>query len=516
MGGRAKRLGRFAEAGEYYARGARVSPNSVYMLVNQAALAILRNPSAPDSGIQLYRNLLRILESGNNAGADEWTELLVAEAHFAIGNIETAKLHYLAAKGVATSLKAIGSAVRQLQSFSEVGFRSEEATELGRLLEKSSIQISVTTAEAPPSNVAVLPGGAIPSDDVNWPVLIHLSDLHFGTAEKEGKTISMHRFYDGENSQKLVKHLEDEFVRPGSHFSYSPRRMHLVVSGDLVYRGSESEYSEALRFLIETVEALKIHRRNVHIVPGNHDISWHLARHDSGYRFDPYLSLLFNFYGQELAQEKYPLISWPVSLTSRPAPHDLISFSHHPESGILILGLNSCVYESEQHHYGFVGERQLKQARGLITAARPSPGTLRIALIHHHLLPFPESLIERNGQDVWLDVSTVRDSGFVERSLERLGFDLILHGHKHRPLLRETLVQDHDPSKGTLKRLIVAGAGTASCTELDSGSPNQYQVIEIRSTPRSIGSEFVRVEWRTLPIEAGAEWQTAKSWNILG
>lgn len=205
-----------------------------------------------------------------------------------------------------------------------------------------------------------------------------------------------------------------------------------------------------------------------------------------------------------------------MSLTKRPAAHEIVSISHHPKSKLLIVGLNSCIYESEQHHYGFVGERQLRHVRELIASVQPTPGTLRVAVVHHHLLPFPESLTERAGEDIWIDVSTIRDAGLVERSLERLGFDLVLHGHKHKPQLRETLVQDPDPSKGQLSRLIVAGAGTASCTELESSVPNHYEVIEVRSVQRAVGAEFLRVEWRVLPIEAGAEWQTAKTWSIFG
>jgi hypothetical protein len=125
-------------------------------------------------------------------------------------------------------------------------------------------------------------------------------------------------------------------------------------------------------------------------------------------------------------------------------------------------------------------------------------------------------LTDRPGEDIWIDVSTIRDAGLVERSLERLGFDLVLHGHKHKPQLRETLVQDADPSKGRLSRLIVAGAGTASCTELESGVSNHYEVIEVQSAQRSFGAEFLRIGWRVLPLEAGAEWQTARTWGILG
>jgi 3',5'-cyclic AMP phosphodiesterase CpdA len=516
MGGRAKRLGRYVEAATFYTQGAQISPNSLYMLVNEAALAILANPSSPDRGIDLYRKLLNKVEISHGGSADEWTEIVVAESMFAIGDVDAAEQHYIAGRNVATSPKSIGSAVRQLEVFADVGFRTAEANWLVQVLRQSSSRIpgGVTIDNTVLADRKVKP--RLDSARPQYPVLIHLSDVHFGSVIKDGKTTQMHRFYDGENSQRLVQHLEDEFVRTGSHFSFSSDRLHLIVSGDLVYTGSEQEYSDALRFLIDVSSALKVERRNVHVIPGNHDISWYLAKHDKRYRFDPYLAFLSSFYGDDIVREKYPLISWPVTLTNRPDAHDIIALSYDPKSQLLIAGLNSCIYESEQHHYGFVGEKQMKKLREMIAAVRPTIETVRVALIHHHLHPFPESLTEREGDSIWMDVSTIRDAGYVERSLERLSFDVVLHGHKHKPQLRETLVQEPDPSKGQISRMIVAGAGTVSCTELESNIPNHYEVLELRSVPRAVGSEFLRIEWRVLPVEPGAEWSTMKTWNLLG
>ena len=254
----------------------------------------------------------------------------------------------------------------------------------------------------------------------------------------------------------------------------------------------------------------------MHIVPGNHDISWNLARHDRKYRFDPYLQCLSQFYGEDLFRQKYPRIAFPITITNRPAAHDIVSVSYRPEAQVLIVGINSCVYESEQHHYGFVGERQLRNVREMIAALDVPAQAVRIAVIHHHLHPFPELLKEREGQDIWVDVSTIRDAGFVERSLERLGFDLVLHGHKHKPQLRETVVRETDPGKGPMSRMIVCGAGSASCVELEPNIPNHYEVIELRARPRAVGAEFVKIEWRVLPVEPGAEWTTAKTWSVTG
>lgn len=279
MGGRAKRLGNYVEAATFHAKGARISPNSTYMLVNQAALAILMDPVHPGLGIDLYRKLLRVVEASSGGGADEWTEILTAEAFFAIGDITQAEQHYLSAKGVATTLKSIGSAIRQLRVFAEAGFRSEQADLLVRLLEKPSDQRgALSTSGVTVRPASTLVDGGDDTKAIAAPVFLHLSDIHFGTVTKDGKSASIHRFYDGENSQPLVKHLAEEFVRPGSHFSFPPERTHLIVSGDLVYIGSEKEYADALIFLVDTAETLKIDRRNVHIVPGNHDISWNLAK----------------------------------------------------------------------------------------------------------------------------------------------------------------------------------------------------------------------------------------------
>lgn len=512
MGGRAKRLGDYAEAARCYAEGARISPNSLYMLVNAAAMTILQQPTAPQPGIDLYQKLLNRTESTQGGAPDEWTELVVGEAYFAVGDSDAARRHYSAAKGIVTTRKSLESAARQLDLFADVGFREDDGRALAAFLRRSETLV-IASAEGP---LIDRPTAALLAPAETPVVLVHLSDVHFGSVTKDGKSVSMHRFYDGENSQPLVRHLEDEFSRQTSHFQFAKESLHLVVSGDLTYTGSDQEYAEALAFLTGATSALGISRANVHLIPGNHDISWDLAKQGKRYRFDPYLECLARFYGEELFRLRYPRIPWPITLTNRPPAHDIIAVSYQPECQLLIVGLNSCVYETEQHHFGFVGERQLRNLRDMIVGLDVSPQAVRVALIHHHLHPFPELLTERAGQEIWVDVSTIRDAGYVEHSLERMGFDLVLHGHKHKPQLRETIVQEADPSKGQAARLIVAGAGSAGCVELEHNVPNHYEVIELRSRARLIGSEFLKIEWRILPLEPGAEWTTAKTWTLTG
>jgi 3',5'-cyclic AMP phosphodiesterase CpdA/Flp pilus assembly protein TadD len=509
MGGRCKRLGQFHQAAEYYAQGARISPSSLYMLVNEAAMSILADPAHPQSGIARYANLIERIEQREAASADEWTELVWGEAQFAVGNQDEARRHYASAIGQAKSKKSITSAARQLDMFAQVGFRPQEALILAGFLRNGP----VTSAEAVRVNTGLIQNTAAPDD---LPVVIHLSDIHFGSLQKDGKAIDMHRFYEGENSQPLSKHILDEFTKSKSHFSYERDRLYLIISGDLTYTGTEQEYTQALKCLNEMCGALNIDKGRVHIVPGNHDINWQLAAHNRAYRFDHYLKFLIEFFGEDLFRRKFPKIVWPLTLMQRPFAHDILEVDYHRDASLLVVGLNTCVYETEQHHYGFVGEAQLKTLRDLVADLDLPRSVLRVAVLHHHLHPFPELLKDRDGQQVWLDLSTIRDAGFVERSLERLGFDIVLHGHKHKPQLRESLVLETDPSKGRASRLIVCGAGSVSCTELESNTPNHYEVIEFQTHTRQVGADFARIEWRVLPVEPGAEWTTLKSWVVPG
>ena len=216
-------------------------------------------------------------------------------------------------------------------------------------------------------------------------------------------------------------------------------------------------------------------------------------------------------------QKKYPLIDWPLGYDNEhPEAHQILSIHRDLSHDILFLGLNSCVYETHQDHFGFVGERQIKALRKLVAGAKVSRATVKIAVIHHHLHPFPELLEKRDPSETWYDMSTIRDAGFVERALENLGIDFVLHGHKHKPQFRETIVRDSTTEAGIAKRLIVCGAGSVSCTELEAEEQNQYQVIELKRSQRTANAEFAHLEWRCLSRRSGVGWLSSNAWDIRG
>jgi 3',5'-cyclic AMP phosphodiesterase CpdA/tetratricopeptide (TPR) repeat protein len=510
LAGRLKRRGELKAALQLYDRAATIAPNSLYIAVNQAAVKLLTGGSFVADALEQYRALADRLRAEQAARPfDEWDELVLGEAFFALEADEAAAEHYRTAVRLSTSPKPLESAADQLTMFERAGFRAEVARRLRRLIERS-VSDDLTVSEHAPEPPSSAPGH-------RGPMLLHLSDVHFAGRAELGDPGARHRFFDGPDTQPLIEELRRELVDGEAALELPPERLHVVVSGDLAWTGSDEEFEQALEFLEELAGMLAVGRERIHLVPGNHDLNWQLSTAHRARRLDNYIRLLVNFYGDDLVQQRYPLISWPLTYTGPPPQaHELVSIVLDDANGMLLCGLNSCVLEDEQHHYGYVGQRQQKELRRRLSALELPAELVRVAVMHHHLHPYPEFLAARTDKEVFADLSVVRDAGALESELERLGFDLVLHGHKHRPQLRETRIREAGAQKGDRRPLIVCGAGSVSCTQLEHAEANQYQCVDVVRVPRETEAEFVRLTWRELPVKAGADWATVQTWSILG
>lgn len=507
IGGVLKRRKEYTQASIYYDRGAKLAPGSQYMRVNQAALAILSNPSQPDAGLQIYGQLLEQTKAIPDFAGDIWSLLICGEAAFAVGSGD-AQTFFDRALKLSTTQTPLRSAAEQLELFAEIGFRPGEAKRLAALLRDQRVEV----IEAAAVKVA-----AAATETASLPVIIHISDPHFGSFERDGKVVEMHRFIEGQYSRKLSEHLTREFKAADGHFRFSSENLILAISGDLTYRARPEEFDRVRQFLVEVCDGIGISRERVVIVPGNHDVDWLGSKQDISRRFDNYIGFLDEFYGSELFRTLYPRIKWDLKVNSkRPAAADLVSSVRI--GPVVIIGMNSCVYETDQNHYGFIGGRQLEFVDSLLAPHREQ-ASIRVAVFHHHLHPYPEPIEERTAGDPMLDLSTVRDAGIVERNLERLGFDIALHGHKHKPQVRETRIRNRN-ERGVQRTppLIICGAGSigVDSRELEHNQPNQYAVLELKKTVRAEGASFLRLESRELSLEPDAQWATADDWNFNG
>lgn len=279
--------------------------------------------------------------------------------------------------------------------------------------------------------------------------LLHISDLHFTanpipTADVDDKVSvadldALIRVPD--RSEQLLRDLRravpDREGWPDV----------IVVSGDLVDRGGtdrdeggRGEFDVAVEFLERLAELFALGTDRVLVVPGNHDIDWTqgLTRLDryrsyldataafsSPYERDGYLMPRF-----EQLRSRSGDVVVDIALLASP------TFSGEPDPGTSMLrrtvldllaqaGDESTLLGAERAlsvsplDIAAIGERQLRA----VEEHPVHPDSVRIAVLHHHLLPINQVEIT--------PFEAVVDGGKVLDSLIRSGYDLVLTGHKH-------------------------------------------------------------------------------------
>ncbi|MCE9609610.1 MAG: metallophosphoesterase [Chthoniobacter sp.] len=204
--------------------------------------------------------------------------------------------------------------------------------------------------------------------------------------------------------------LEDLKVRPDL----------VIVSGDLAELGAKEEFDDALRFIEQLSEHVRLPSSRFVIVPGNHDINRKLC---NGYFLNcegegtvpmpPYwpkwkhFKTVFDRFYRDVPSVKF----------TEPNPWTLIEF---PELNTVVAAMNSTMAESHLNdsHYGHLGEAQLEWFAAKLAPYRER-GWFRIGVVHHNL--------ERG---IVRDDENLRDRDDLERILAPY-LNVVFHGHTH-------------------------------------------------------------------------------------
>lgn len=207
--------------------------------------------------------------------------------------------------------------------------------------------------------------------------LVHISDLHFG--DPKG-------VLNRDDVSRVLSALLRE-AGPGAL---------LMLSGDISFKGGERGYEEASAALSQVLDDEGGLRNRIVVCPGNHDVVM------SATGSSPFSA--FDAWSARLRSDK--------RCTFSDASCRRVTF---PEADFLVI--------NTAHHadfeYGFVDLPQMKLVLAEM-GETPVSGQPRIALLHHHLIPFARD-----------DHSTTRNAYEVLRALGRHGFSLVLHGHQH-------------------------------------------------------------------------------------
>jgi len=339
-----------------------------------------------------------------------------------------------------------------------------------------------------------MPPKASPPDLTKIKIL-HLSDLHFGS--KDGK--SKHHFVrkTAPDPDGLVQVLlADPELQSAPDLA--------VVSGDLVWSGTEEDYGIAAAFL----NRLQTQWKSTEFVlaPGNHDVNW--GRSGSGeHPQQDYLTFLQKFYAGSFSSY-YRFWTSADQVPERPWTQ-LVGLHHRP-GAFLAVSVNSAAFlklppDRREDIPVFVSPSVLDRI-GKSLPKRGKDGELRLLVLHHHLMPFAENPVSGHDPETPIgrqDPSIVENSARLQTWLARNGFHVVLHGHKHVPHGREDrLWRAGDPGAG--RQLLVVGAGSAGVVQDERGTEGlSYNVIH--GTPGSSRWCEVRVDVRKIAKDSMLE-----------
>lgn len=274
--------------------------------------------------------------------------------------------------------------------------------------------------------------------------VLHISDPQFG-----GK----HRFGD---SKLDFETLAESLIVDLEKLARGEYNLHpdlIIVSGDLAEQGAPSEFDKAFNFLTELSNFLKIDRRRIVVIPGNHDLNrqasisyFSSCRSKECEPEEPYWPKWDNY--AESFNRFYEGIE-DINFTDK-EPWTLFRI---PELRVVVAGLNSTMKEwHEGNHFGYLGEKQLNWFARELSPCRDK-GWLRLGTVHHNLASS--------------DGKNLQDADKLARVLSPY-LNAIFHGHIHN---------------GELKWLarnvpIISAGSTAVAVEARPEEvPNQYQIL---------------------------------------
>lgn len=210
----------------------------------------------------------------------------------------------------------------------------------------------------------------------------------------------------------------------------------LIVSGDITHAAQPSQFLHAAEVIRQIAEILSVPEGQIIAVPGNHDLNWDVAKLAAEKKEPFWLDYIFSpfRYGTRDAGCEKELVSALIN-----EPHFFLH--NHPAADVWCF--NSAAYDlpDQAPHRGEIRERHRTELAERLTAeyGSSSKDRFRIFVTHHHPKPQP---------DLYHDIPDF--SGMVngESLLDLLmsfRFDLVLHGHKHRPWCRPFLEVGKDP-----------------------------------------------------------------------
>ena len=293
--------------------------------------------------------------------------------------------------------------------------------------------------------------------------ILHLSDLHFG--RNNDSRFEKSDFF---NKKKIMNELLELF----KEITVEDRPHHIVVTGDIAWKGKKSEFEEAFIWFEQLLQVLNLSGDDISFCVGNHDINRGVCvqnidvtdvkarKMDELYSYEnifEYEPIIYNYndFCETVGMEPYKYITnghYEYSYT--------VGYKDVPlESGekLRLLSFNTSMVSllnSIAHDKMWIGLPQIKTL--LDYGVIPTKDFYSIALFHHaERFLSPDELCEYDGRLATLP-------------LLRKNIDLCLCGHTETGGL-PVLVEQKNGGK-----LLTAGA-----TYYSDSHPNSFTILKI-------------------------------------
>lgn len=266
-------------------------------------------------------------------------------------------------------------------------------------------------------------------------LLAHISDPHIGPLPRPrrreliGKRVTGYlNWRSGRSRAHDMAALGQVVADIKAHHPH-----HIAMTGDISNIGLPAEFQLA-RDWLETLGPAG----DVSFVPGNHDAYVRGSMRDLARVFAPWTS------GDALASQRFPYM--------------------RVRGNVALIGLSSGVPTPPFIASGRVGRRQLQAAEALLTEAAER-NLVRIVMIHHP----PQRLASSIARGL-------TDAREFEALIQRVGAELIIHGHCHRRSVSHI--------KGPAGLAPVIGAPSASAIRGATAHRAGYHLFEVSGNGR--------------------------------
>lgn len=301
--------------------------------------------------------------------------------------------------------------------------------------------------------------------------ILHMSDLHFHVPESGAA--QYHYWRTPKPSGSLNSALGQSIPTLAEAIAATLKQGKIdaiAITGDITWRATRDEFDYAIDEIKRLRSALEVPQEHVLLIPGNHDADWAAA---TNRRFNEFKRAFKQVTGE------MPLPELLQDITLKDGNGDVIC---------QLIGVNSASIESDKNAgMGMIGEGAIAAATVKLTDRRTDRPFVRIACLHHHLLPV--AYVERDyfkdlpeGQLPRTSVSLDAKSALTQFS--SAGVVLILHGHQHQPSLAsyKTLDPLKDGAEDEGSSLIwVSGSGSCGVvsSHLGDAQTRHFQVLNI-------------------------------------